>query len=120
MAPLVFVVQGAVSRDWKGAIMFAIAIAVGITPEMLPMIVVCYSPFKSLPGLEQTIITDFQSRSFCRPDCQEERHRQTIRRYPELGRCQNLVLRQDRHIDHRPGSGLYVGDRQRRMVRAPY
>ncbi|KAH0831975.1 Mg-transporting ATPase [Lanmaoa asiatica] len=39
MAPAVFIVQGAVSKDWKGAIMFAIAIAVGITPEMLPMIV---------------------------------------------------------------------------------
>lgn len=39
MAPIVFIVQGAVSKDWKGAIMFAIAIAVGITPEMLPMIV---------------------------------------------------------------------------------
>jgi Mg2+-importing ATPase len=39
MAPAVFVVQGAVSKDWKGAVMFAIAIAVGITPEMLPMIV---------------------------------------------------------------------------------
>ena len=41
MAPLVFVVQGSVSRDWKGAIMFSIAVAVGLTPEMLPMIVVC-------------------------------------------------------------------------------
>ncbi|KAG1751439.1 Mg-transporting ATPase [Suillus paluster] len=40
MAPLVFIVQGAVSKDWKGAVMFAIAVAVGITPEMLPMIVV--------------------------------------------------------------------------------
>ncbi|KAG6377002.1 Mg-transporting ATPase [Boletus reticuloceps] len=39
MAPAVFIVQGAVSKDWKGAVMFAIAIAVGITPEMLPMIV---------------------------------------------------------------------------------
>lgn len=39
MAPIVFIVQGAVSHDWKGAVMFAIAIAVGITPEMLPMIV---------------------------------------------------------------------------------
>ncbi|KAI5981718.1 Mg-transporting ATPase [Pisolithus albus] len=39
MAPIVFIVQGAVSHNWKGAIMFAIAIAVGITPEMLPMIV---------------------------------------------------------------------------------
>ncbi|KAG0700830.1 Mg-transporting ATPase [Suillus ampliporus] len=39
MAPIVFIVQGAVSKDWKGAVMFAIAVAVGITPEMLPMIV---------------------------------------------------------------------------------
>jgi len=39
MAPAVFIVQGAVSKDWRGAVMFAIAIAVGITPEMLPMIV---------------------------------------------------------------------------------
>ena len=45
MAPAVFVVQGAVSKDWKGAVMFAIAIAVGITPEMLPMIVVSISIF---------------------------------------------------------------------------
>lgn len=39
MAPIVFIVQGAVSKNWKGAVMFAIAVAVGITPEMLPMIV---------------------------------------------------------------------------------
>ncbi|KAG2342843.1 Mg-transporting ATPase [Suillus weaverae] len=39
MAPIVLIVQGAVSKDWKGALMFAIAVAVGITPEMLPMIV---------------------------------------------------------------------------------
>lgn len=45
MAPAVFIVQGAVSKDWKGAVMFAIAVAVGITPEMLPMIVVSTSPF---------------------------------------------------------------------------
>jgi Mg2+-importing ATPase len=40
MAPIVLIIQGCVSRDWKGAILFAIAVAVGITPEMLPMIVV--------------------------------------------------------------------------------
>ncbi|KAG1869772.1 hypothetical protein C8R48DRAFT_699663 [Suillus tomentosus] len=39
MAPIVLIVQGAVSKNWKGAVMFAIAVAVGITPEMLPMIV---------------------------------------------------------------------------------
>ncbi|CCL99190.1 uncharacterized protein FIBRA_01205 [Fibroporia radiculosa] len=39
MVPTVFILRGAVSHDWKGAAMFAIAVAVGITPEMLPMIV---------------------------------------------------------------------------------
>ncbi|KAG1790502.1 Mg-transporting ATPase [Suillus plorans] len=39
MAPIVLIIQGAVSKNWKGAVMFAIAVAVGITPEMLPMIV---------------------------------------------------------------------------------
>jgi P-type Mg2+ transporter len=40
MAPIVFVIQGVISKNWKGALLFAIAVAVGITPEMLPMIVV--------------------------------------------------------------------------------
>ncbi|KIK92577.1 hypothetical protein PAXRUDRAFT_147003 [Paxillus rubicundulus Ve08.2h10] len=39
MAPIVLIVQGVTSHNWKGAVMFSIAIAVGITPEMLPMIV---------------------------------------------------------------------------------
>jgi Mg2+-importing ATPase len=51
MAPAVFVVQGAVSKDWKGAVMFAIAIAVGITPEMLPMIVVSISSSSPKPSI---------------------------------------------------------------------
>ena len=40
MGPVVFVIQGAISKEWKGAVIFAISVAVGITPEMLPMIVV--------------------------------------------------------------------------------
>jgi hypothetical protein len=40
MAPVVLVIQGAISKDWKRAVVFAISVAVGITPEMLPMIVV--------------------------------------------------------------------------------
>jgi Mg2+-importing ATPase len=48
MAPIVFIVQGAISKKWKGAVMLAIAIAVGITPGMLPMIVVCVYYFQVL------------------------------------------------------------------------
>ena len=39
MVPLVFVINGVVKHDWLEALMFAIAVAVGLTPEMLPMIV---------------------------------------------------------------------------------
>ncbi|HXP50383.1 MAG TPA: magnesium-translocating P-type ATPase, partial [Bacteroidia bacterium] len=39
MVPLVFVVNGLTKHDWTEALLFAIAIAVGLTPEMLPMVV---------------------------------------------------------------------------------
>ena len=44
MVPVVFLVNGFTKHDWKGAFFFALAVAVGLTPEMLPMIVsVCLS-----------------------------------------------------------------------------
>lgn len=44
MVPLVFVINGLTKHDWKEAFFFAMAVAVGLTPEMLPMIVsVCLS-----------------------------------------------------------------------------
>lgn len=39
MVPLVFVVNGITKGDWLQALLFAISIAVGLTPEMLPVIV---------------------------------------------------------------------------------
>ncbi|KAF8524234.1 Mg-transporting ATPase [Gautieria morchelliformis] len=39
MAPIVLIIQGLISKDWRSAAVFAISVAVGITPEMLPMIV---------------------------------------------------------------------------------
>ncbi len=39
MTMLVFLVNGLTKHDWKEAFFFALAIAVGLTPEMLPMIV---------------------------------------------------------------------------------
>lgn len=39
MVPLVFVVNGVTKGDWVEAFLFAVAVAVGLTPEMLPMIV---------------------------------------------------------------------------------
>ncbi len=39
MAPTVFLINGFMKHDWLDAFLFAVAVAVGLTPEMLPMIV---------------------------------------------------------------------------------
>lgn len=39
LVPLVFVLNGASRGDWVEAFLFALAVAVGLTPEMLPMII---------------------------------------------------------------------------------
>ena len=39
MVPLVFLINGLTKHDWKSAFFFSMAVAVGLTPEMLPMIV---------------------------------------------------------------------------------
>ncbi|AZY50140.1 magnesium-translocating P-type ATPase [Bordetella avium] len=39
MVPLVFLINGFTKHDWLEALLFALAVAVGLTPEMLPMIV---------------------------------------------------------------------------------
>ncbi|HXX63374.1 MAG TPA: cation-transporting P-type ATPase, partial [Bacteroidota bacterium] len=39
MVPLVFVINGLTKGNWTEAFFFALAVAVGLTPEMLPMIV---------------------------------------------------------------------------------
>src|SRR5664280_464235 len=44
MVPLVFLINGFRKHDWHQAFFFSLAVAVGLTPEMLPMIVsVCLS-----------------------------------------------------------------------------
>jgi Mg2+-importing ATPase len=44
MVPLVFLINGLTKQNWTDAFFFALAVAVGMTPEMLPMIVtVCLS-----------------------------------------------------------------------------
>ncbi|OEJ35947.1 magnesium-translocating P-type ATPase [Streptomyces subrutilus] len=39
MVPVVFMVNGLTKGDWNEAFLFGIAVAVGLTPEMLPMVV---------------------------------------------------------------------------------
>ena len=39
MLPVVFVVSGTTKGDWVSALLFSLSVAVGLTPEMLPMLV---------------------------------------------------------------------------------
>lgn len=39
MVPVIFLINGLVKGDWLEALLFSIAVAVGLTPEMLPVIV---------------------------------------------------------------------------------
>jgi P-type Mg2+ transporter len=57
MVPLVFVINGLTKGNWGEAFFFAIAVAVGLTPEMLPMIVtVCLSKGALAMSREKVIV----------------------------------------------------------------
>ena len=38
MVPIIFLINGFAKNDWGNALLFAVTIAVGLTPEMLPVI----------------------------------------------------------------------------------
>jgi P-type Mg2+ transporter len=62
MVPLVFVINGVTKHDWKEAFFFAVAVAVGLTPEMLPMIVsVCLSRGALLMSRRKVIVKRLNS-----------------------------------------------------------
>ena len=57
MVPIVFVINGLTKGNWREAFFFALAVAVGLTPEMLPMIVtVCLSKGAVAMGKKQVIV----------------------------------------------------------------
>jgi Mg2+-importing ATPase len=57
MVPLVFLINGLTKGSWKEAFFFALAVAVGLTPEMLPMIVtVCLSKGAVAMGKKKVIV----------------------------------------------------------------
>ena len=62
MVPLVFLINGLTKHDWKEAFFFALAVAVGLTPEMLPMIVsVCLSKGAISMSRKQVIVKRLNS-----------------------------------------------------------
>jgi Mg2+-importing ATPase len=56
MVPIVFVINGFSKGDWIDAFFFAISIAVGLTPEMLPMIVTANLARGSVVMAKQKVI----------------------------------------------------------------
>src|SRR5579864_8380549 len=57
MVPLVFLINGLTKGIWSDAFFFALAVAVGLTPEMLPMIVtVCLSNGAVAMGRKKVIV----------------------------------------------------------------
>lgn len=62
MVPFVFLINGVTKGDWLDAGLFAISIAVGLTPEMLPMIVTtCLAKGAVAMSKKQTIVKNLNS-----------------------------------------------------------
>lgn len=62
MVPIVFVINGITKGDWIAAFLFGISIAVGLTPEMLPMIVTtCLAKGAVSMSKKKTIVKNLNS-----------------------------------------------------------
>ena len=85
MVAVVFLIIGLTKHNWIDALLFGLAVAVGLTPEMLPMIVTVNLAKGALAM------------------SQEEGHRQAPELHPELRRHRHPVHRQDRHPHAGPG-----------------
>jgi Mg2+-importing ATPase len=62
MVPVVLFINGFTKGDWLGALLFAISVAVGLTPEMLPMIVTtCLAKGAVAMSQKKTIIKNLNA-----------------------------------------------------------
>lgn len=62
MVPIVFLINGFTKGDWLTAFLFAISVAVGLTPEMLPMIVTtCLAKGAVSMSRKKTIVKNLNS-----------------------------------------------------------
>lgn len=62
MVPIVFFINGITKGDWLEAFLFAISVAVGLTPEMLPMIVTtCLAKGAVSMSKKKTIVKNLNS-----------------------------------------------------------
>ena len=62
LIPIVFVACGLTKGDWFAAFLFALSVAVGLTPEMLPMIInACLARGSAVMGQKQTIVKNINA-----------------------------------------------------------
>ena len=78
MAALVFVINGLGKHNWSEAFLFALSVAVGLTPEMLPMVVSGTLALGALSMARKKVIV------------------KRLKLHPEAGRDGHPVHRQDR------------------------
>jgi Mg2+-importing ATPase len=98
MVPLVFVINGLARHGWKEAFFFALAVAVGLTPEMLPMIVtVCLSKGALAMSRRRVIVkrlNSIQNLGAMDVLCTDKTGTLTMDRVTLVKRC-DVLLRED-------------------------
>ena len=62
LTPIVFAACGLTKGDWFSAFLFALSVAVGLTPEMLPMVInACLAKGSAAMGKKQTVVKNINA-----------------------------------------------------------
>lgn len=62
LIPIVFVACGLTKGNWEAAFLFALSVAVGLTPEMLPMVInACLAKGSASMGKKQTVVKNINA-----------------------------------------------------------
>ena len=62
LIPVVFVACGLTQGNWFSAFLFALSVAVGLTPEMLPMVITaCLAKGSGAMGKKQTVVKNINA-----------------------------------------------------------
>lgn len=62
LVPIVFIVSGITKGDWLTSFLFSLSVAVGLTPELLPMVInACLAKGSSAMGKKQTIVKNINA-----------------------------------------------------------
>ena len=66
MVPAVFLIDGSTKDDWLEALLFAVAVGVGLTPKMLPMIITVNLAKGAIAKSRAKVIVNTKGRDPCR------------------------------------------------------